>query len=261
MYENKFQQNDEYKAKIDAHRPLSQDILLQLQDSYKIGLTHSSTSTEGNTLDLAETKVVLEDGLTLGGKSMKSHLDALGHSDAIHKLSSLAKNESFTEEDIRDLHHLFYNKIDESNAGQYRKIKVKITGFDIQLPKPEELDSLMKDFVAQLPQLKIDLHPVEYAAMIHVNFVRIHPFIDGNGRTARLLMNLALLQAGYNITIIPPVVRREYITKLNNFDKNNCKDFVNFISEMVLESQTLLIVVLNSQKSTSSKITDWKKKI
>ncbi len=100
-----------------------------------------------------------------------------------------------------------------------------------------KLDSLMKDFVKQIPQLKNDLHPVEYAAMLHAIFVNIHPFIDGNGRVARLLMNLALLQSGYNITIIPPVVRADYIRALQDSNKNNFKPFVNFISEMVLESQ------------------------
>ncbi len=246
MYENKFQQNDEYKAKIDAHRPLSQDILSQIQDYYKIGLTYSSNAIEGNTLDLVETKVVLEDGLTIGGKPMKDHLEALGHASAFQELLSLAKNESITEEDIKNLHHLFYNKIDESNAGQYRKKQVIITGSDVEFPRPTELNSLMKDFVTQIPQMKLDLHPVEYAAMVHVHFVNIHPFIDGNGRVARLLMNLALLQAGYNITIIPPVVRSDYIRALQDSNKKNYKSFVDFISEMVLESQKEYLRLINA---------------
>lgn len=237
MYENRFQQNDEYKAKIDAHRPLSVDILSQIQDYYKIGLTYSSNALEGNTLDLVETKVVLEDGLTIGGKPMKDHLEALGHAEAYKELLKVAQGDTITEENIKTFHHLFYNRIDETNAGQYRKKQVIITGSDVEFPKPETLDTLMKDFVKQIPQLKQDLHPVEFAAMVHAIFVNIHPFIDGNGRVARLLMNLALLQSGYNITIIPPVVRTDYIRTLQDSNRNNFKPFIHFISEMVLESQ------------------------
>jgi len=237
MYENKFAQNDEYKAQIDTFRPLSQDVLSQIQDYYKIGLTYSSNALEGNTLDLAETKVVLEDGLTIGGKPMKDHLEALGHAKAFQELFNLVGENSITEEDIKKLHYLFYNKIDEVNAGQYRKKQVIITGSDVEFPRPEVLDSAMKDFIEQIPQLKKELHPVAYAAMIHIIFVNINPFIDGNGRVARLLMNLALLQEGYNIVIIPPVVRSNYIRALQDSNKKNYEPFINFISEMVLESQ------------------------
>lgn len=237
MYENKFQQNDEYKAKIDAYRPLSEDVLSQIQDYYKIGLTYSSNALEGNTLDLVETKVVLEDGLTIGGKPIKDHLEALGHAEAYKELLNVAKGNTITEENIKKFHYLFYNRIDEANAGQYRKKQVIITGSDVNFPKPDDLDTLMKDFVKRIPQLRADLHPVEYAAMVHAIFVNIHPFIDGNGRVARLLMNLALLQSAYNITIIPPVVRSDYIRALQESNHNIYPPFVNFISEMVLESQ------------------------
>jgi len=237
MYDNKFQQNDEYKARIDAHRPLSTDVLSQIQDYYKIGLTYSSNALEGNTLDLVETKVVLEDGLTIGGKPMKDHLEALGHAEAYKELLIVAQGDTIMEENIKKFHHLFYNKIDEANAGQYRKKQVIITGSDVEFPKPSELDSLMKDFVKRIPLLKQDLHPVEYAAMVHIIFVNIHPFIDGNGRVARLLMNLALLQAGYNTTIIPPIVRSDYIRALQKSNHDIYPPFVNFVSEMVLESQ------------------------
>ena len=95
----------------------------------------------------------------------------------------------------------------------------------------------MQEFISKLPQLKQDLHAVEYAAMVHALFVNIHPFIDGNGRVARLIMNLVLLQGGYNITIIPPVVRADYIRALQDSNHNNYQPFINFVSEMVLEAQ------------------------
>lgn len=237
MYTNRLQEIDELKSKIDSFRPLSFDILKQLQEYYKIGLTYTSNALEGNTLDLAETKVVIEDGLTINGKPMKDHLETLGHADAFNELLELAKSDSITEENIKCLHKLFYTKIDSQNAGCYRKNAVIVTGADINFPLPKELNKEMQNFVESLPELKEKLHPVEYAAMVHALFVNIHPFIDGNGRVARLLMNLALLQTGYNITVIPPVVRADYIRALQDSNHKNFTPFVNFISEMVLEAQ------------------------
>lgn len=237
MYQNRLQEIDELKTKIDSFRPLSEDILKQIQEYYKIGLTYSSNALEGNTLDLAETKVVIEDGLTINGKPMKDHLETLGHASAFNELIELAKSKTISEENIKNLHKIFYAKIDSDNAGNYRQKPVIVTGSDIDFPLPEELDDKMKEFVSKLPQLKKELHAVEYAAMVHALFVNIHPFIDGNGRVARLIMNLALLQNGYNITIIPPVVRADYIRALQDSNHNKFQPFINFISEMVLEAQ------------------------
>ena len=237
MYHNRLQEIDELKSKIDTFRPLPKDILKQIQEYYKIGLTYSSNALEGNTLDLAETKVVIEDGLTINGKPMKDHLETLGHALAFNELLELAKSDTITEENIKNLHKIFYAKIDSDNAGNYRQKPVIVTGADVDFPLPKELDDKMKKFIEKLPQLKEKLHAVEYAAMIHALFVNIHPFIDGNGRVARLIMNLALLQAGYNITIIPPVVRADYIRALQDSNHNNFQPFINFISEMVLEAQ------------------------
>ena len=143
------------------------------------------------------------------------------------------------------MHKLFYEKIDSEKAGKYRTSQVIITGSDVELPKPEELDKKMHEFILQLPKLKAELHPVEYAAMVHIIFVNIHPFADGNGRVARLLMNLALLQSGYNIVVIPPVVRADYISALQETNKGNNTDFINFISEMVLESQKEYLKIIS----------------
>lgn len=236
-YINKINDIDILKAELDSYRPLSADVIKQIQEYYKIGLTYSSNALEGNTLDLVETKVVLEDGLTINGKPMKDHLETLGHAAAFDVLLTFAKQETFTEEDIKTLHRLFYSKIDDTQAGCYRTKQVIVTGADIDFPKPDEIDGKMDNLIKDLAELKQSLHPVEYAAMVHALFVNIHPFIDGNGRVARLLMNLALLQAGYNITIIPPAVRADYIRALQHSNHNDYKPFVNFISEMVHESQ------------------------
>ena len=245
MYRNCFTQNDVYKAKINALRPLSNEALAQIKEYYKVGLTYASNALEGNTLNLAETKVVLEDGLTIGGKPLKDHYETVGHAKAFDKIFELASNATITENDIKLLHKLFYEKIDSEKAGKYRTSQVIITGSDVELPKPDELNQKMQEFIMQLPTLKEKLHPVEYAAMVHIIFVNIHPFLDGNGRVARLLMNLALLQNGYNIVVIPPVVRADYILALQETNKGNNKNFINFISEMVLESQKEYLKIIS----------------
>lgn len=245
MYKNCFVQNDEYKAKINALRPLSNEALVQVKEYYKIGLTYASNALEGNTLSLVETKVVLEDGITIGGKPLKDHYETVGHAKAFDEIINLSKNTTFTENDIKLLHKLFYEKIDNEKAGKYRTSQVIITGSDVELPKPEELDEKMHEFILQLPKLKAELHPVEYAAMVHIIFVNIHPFADGNGRVARLLMNLALLQSGYNIVVIPPVVRADYISAIQKTNNGNNTEFINFISEMVLESQKEYLKIIS----------------
>ena len=155
MYNNRFKDNNEYRTKINEHRPLSEDALRQIKEYYKIGLTYASNAIEGNTLNLAETKVVLEDGITIGGKSLKEHYEAIGHAKAFDKIVELSQNAIFTEEDIKSLHKLFYNQIDEVNAGKYRTSQVIITGSDVELPKPEELNAKMAEFVNLLPHLML----------------------------------------------------------------------------------------------------------
>lgn len=249
MYENKIKLIDEYKQQIDSFRPLSTDALAQLKAYYKVSLTYTSNALEGNSLTLTETKIIIEDGITIGGKPMKEHLEVIGHSDAYDLLYDLATSKDITEKEILQLHHLFYKNINEKKAGVYRDCNVIITGSEFELPKYAEVPKLMKEFSDNIFKIKEQYHPVEFAARLHEGLVTIHPFVDGNGRAARLLMNLALLQAGYNITIIPPVVRNDYIGALQKAQINNNKEpFVNFISEMVLESQKDYLRLLNALK-------------
>ena len=236
--ENRIKEIDGLKKEIDKHRPLSQKALEQLKGYYRVGLTYSSNALEGNSLTETETKVVIEDGITIGGKPLNDHYEAMGHSEAFTLLYKLAKKKTITEKDILDLHHLFYYRIDETRAGKYRKEKVIITGSSFVPPHPSKIVGMMKKFIAAIPKYRKKCHPVEFAALLHKELVTIHPFTDGNGRTARLLMNLALLQTGYTITIIPPVVRSEYINAIKKA-QTGAKDnhpFINFISSMVYES-------------------------
>jgi Fic family protein len=237
-YENKLEQIDSLNKEIQSFRPISKDFLKQIKEYFRIGLTYSSNAIEGNTLTETETKVVLEDGLTIAGKPLKDHYEASGHSEAFDFVYDLAQKKIITEKNILNIHRLFYYRIDEENAGKYRKLPVVITGTDYVPPAPVKVPARMKKFVAKIPAMRKKLHPVVFAAKVHEELVDIHPFVDGNGRTARLLMNLALFQSGYNVTVIPPVVRSDYIAliKRSQTGKKDDTDFVNFISCMVYES-------------------------
>jgi len=236
VYESCLAKIDLLKVEIDKIRPLSPEILKQLKEYFRIGLTYSSNAVEGNTLTESETKVVIEDGITIAGKPVKDHMEAIGHSDAFDEIYDLAKQEGFTEQDILRLHHLFYHRINEKEAGNYRKTGVIITGTVYIPPKAERVPMDMKKFIKELPAYRKKLHPVEFAAHVHLELVNIHPFVDGNGRVARLLMNLALLQEGYPIAIISPVVRADYISSLVKANKGDRKPFFNFISSMACET-------------------------
>lgn len=245
-YENRLKEVDKLQEEINRYRPLNRNALKQLKEYFRIGLTYSSNAIEGNSLTETETKIVLEDGITIGGKPLKDHYEAVGHSEAFDLLYRLAKNKEITEKDILRLHKLFYHRIDENNAGRYRKQAVIITGSTLVPPAPHELKPMMQEFAAGIPGLIKKSHPVEFAALLHIRLATIHPFVDGNGRAARLVMNLALLQEGYPITIIPPVLRNDYIEALKTSNKGNDKPFINFISCMVYESQRDYLRLLRS---------------
>ena len=228
---------DGIKTEIDNIRPLSDSLLKQLKEYYRIGLTYSSNALEGNSLTESETKVVLEDGITIGGKPLVDTLEAMGHSEAYDFMLALTSKSSFDEDDLRKLHRFFYYHIDESNAGKYRKEKVIITGTSFIPPLPNKIALEMSTFIKEFRTALKNSHPVLAASFIHREFVRIHPFVDGNGRTARLLMNLVLFNKGYSITIIPPILRSEYINCLIiGHETTHYEKFDLFIAERVFES-------------------------
>ncbi len=233
---NILEEIDNLKRNINNFRPFNKNLLKQIKEYYRIGLTYSSNALEGNSLTETETKIVLEEGITIGGKPLKDHFETIGHSEAFNFMYTLLKKKNITENDIRSLHRFFYYRIDNKNAGIYRKVTAYITGSKFPLPKPENIPELMSELTIKLNDLKKQLHPVDFSAIAHKEFVFIHPFIDGNGRIARLLMNLLLLQEGYTIVIIPPVVRAEYIQFLEKAHTNDMP-FREFIARMVLETQ------------------------
>jgi Fic family protein len=238
-----FEQIDQNKARIDMLRPMQNSLLQQVRNYYKIGLTYSSNALEGNSLTETETKILLEDGLTVGGKPIRDYYEATGHAKAYDYIYTLMQGAEIGEAQIKTIHRLFYSLIDEAQAGQYRQSKVIISGSKYSLPPPESLEPLMHGFSLWLSSQEKLLHPVEFAAKAHKEFVFIHPFIDGNGRVARLLMNLCLIRQGYTMAIIPPVLRGEYIALLEKAHEDDTA-FVKFIAEQVEETQKDLLRML-----------------
>lgn len=233
---NIYTQIDQLQKRIKAHPALNTNLLAQIKEYYRIGLTYSSNALEGNSLTETETKIVLEDGITIGGKRLVEHFEAIGHSDAYEYLYTLAKKTEVTTDDLLRLHHLFYFRIDEKNAGVYRTTRAFITGSKYTVPQPNEIPDLMDQLAISIQKLRKEKHPVHAAALAHKEFVFIHPFVDGNGRVARLLMNLILLQEGYEIAIIPPIIRNEYIQALERAHTDDT-NFCTLIAHMEKETQ------------------------
>lgn len=227
---------DELKKVINNKRVLNEAEQEDLKKYFAISLTYSSNALEGNSLTISETKVILEDGISIGGKPLKDILEAVGHKKAYDFMYSLIKEKNISEENIKQLHKLFYQGIDEKNAGVYRQQRVFISGSEYNVASHDEIEPLMEEMLVSLNERRRIIHPVVFAAELHQTFVYIHPFVDGNGRVARLLMNMALLQDGYPIVVIPPICRSEYISALEKGHKTP-NLFMQFIMERVMEAQ------------------------
>ena len=237
---------DDLKAAIDVVRPFEGHMLKQIKAYYRIGLTWTSNALEGNSLTEIETKILLEDGLTIGGKPLRDTFEALGHSLAYDYMFSLLGERRISVEDIKSLHHLFFKGINESYAGVWRDESIVVTGTDYKFPAPPELDGLMTDLGRWIETERDGMHPVRYAAMLHLKFVTIHPYIDGNGRVARLLMNTALIQDGYMLAVVPPILRLEYMSAIREYQlKGSGDQFCDFIAERVLETEKDMMRLLH----------------
>ncbi|VAW36737.1 Fic domain protein, MA2133 type [hydrothermal vent metagenome] len=198
-----YEQLTDLKKCIDSFRPLNQSQLKNLQESFDTEYTYESNRIEGNTLSLMETDLVINKGITVSGKTMQEHQEAINHKEAVLLIRELAQNnQKLNETTLLKIHAIILHNIDPENAGFYRRDRVRIQGSNHVCPNPIKVPNLMYDLFDFYAESKDTMHPVELAANIHEKLVSIHPFIDGNGRTARLIINLILLQNGYPITII-----------------------------------------------------------
>ncbi len=233
---------DSLKQILDSSRPLLNETIVNAID---IEYTYESNRIEGNTLTLRETDIVINKGLTIGGKSMREHLEANNHYEAILYIRDLIKKDTLISENlIKAIHAIILRGIDRDNAGKYRTLPVSISGSRHLPPQPWQVPKLMENLSHWIQDEAETLHPVVVAAELHERIATIHPFIDGNGRTARLLMNLALLQNGYPIANIAGDAesRLIYYNALEkcNIDEDKT-DFLLLIASYVFTSLTTLV--------------------
>jgi Fic family protein len=237
LSEDYFKEVDSKLLKLNNRRPLPRETLESLEKSNILDWTYNSNAIEGNTLTLRETKVVLE-GITIGGKSIKEHLEVTNHKAAILFLENIIdENNDLSELNIKNIHSLIFKEIDSDNAGKYRTRNVVISGAS-QKPTdyinvPEKMEKLIYEYKGWSKY-----HPLIRSALLHGEFVFIHPFIDGNGRTARLLMNFEAMRSGYLPIIIKADVRSKYYDALDK--AMTTRDYTDFIKIIVEEENKIL---------------------
>jgi Fic family protein len=246
------------KQELDKFRPLPAALLKNLEDWFTVELTYTSNAIEGNTLTRRETAVVIEKGITIGGKSIKEHLEATNHAQALELIYSLIKKKpsKLLLSDVLDIHRIILKSIDDENAGHFRNVPVRISGSTVVMPNYRKVPELMAEFHTWLITHH-DTHPVAFAGEAHYRLVTIHPFVDGNGRTARLLMNLILMMHGYPPAIIRKRDRLVYIGALEKAQLGGSKhDYENIIGNAADRSLNIYLKAAAGESSFSGLDTD-----
>lgn len=222
----------EKKTKYEQNKDkISSVTLASYEKDFELRFTHNSTAIEGNTLTLMETKVILEDGVSIGGKELREIYEVINHKKAYGYVKKcIAENKPLTENIVKDLHAILTENI--IVGGIYRNQEVRISGAGFTPPIGNEMYMQIKGFYEELSN-KSDLNPIELAAWTHAEFVRIHPFIDGNGRTSRLLMNYQLLSQGYLPVSIAKEARLDYYNALEQYAvKGDLQAFAEFVADL-----------------------------
>lgn len=233
---------NELRSKLDNHT---------ITEALEIEFTYESNRIEGNTLTLRETAMVINEGITIGGKALREHLEAINHKEAILLVEDIvAQQIAFSEYILKQIHALILHGIDRENAGIYRRVPVMIIGSQHIPPQPYLLQPLMEDYFIFYEENKETLHPIILAAEMHERLVTIHPFIDGNGRTSRLIMNLLLLQNGFPLAILKGDYdsRMKYYNALENVQTQKDKTiFFALIIETVINNLKRYIYLLSNK--------------
>jgi Fic family protein/DNA-binding XRE family transcriptional regulator len=224
---------DILKSKLDQFRQFDS---FKIAQALELEYTFESNRIEGNTLTLRETDLVINEGLTISGKSMREHLEAINHVEAIAYIKQLMeRNFPLNERELLSIHNLILRGIIPEDAGRYRRVQIMIKGSSHMPPQPYIVPKEMEDYFIWFEENKNKLHPIVLSAEMHQRLVTIHPFIDGNGRTSRLIMNLILLQNGYVIANI----KGDYETRMNYYQSletsqtsTNKEDFILFVAQI-----------------------------
>jgi cell filamentation protein, protein adenylyltransferase len=237
----------EKKHRLDTLRPLPKDAVKKLLEDIRLRHTYHSDAIEGNTLTLQETKLVLEQGITIGGKPLKDHIEARNDAEAFDFMVQLVqKKEAFSQEIIQQIHDIVTRGL-LKDSGKYRTGNVRIAGSSITPPSYQKIIPLMDDYIRSIKNLPI--HPLKKAAVIHHRLVWIHPFFDGNGRVARLVTNLFFMQQGYPPIVLKQEQRKSYYYVLHQADLGNLSPLTLFLSKAMNEAlQFYLSVFIDEER-------------
>ena len=235
--EETFRRLDSLKEPLRSSQPLSPDQISKLKEHQLLDMTYNSNAIEGNSLSLSETQVILQYGVTISGKSLAEHIEVVNHKNAYELMQKKVEEYEgggfvFSLGDMARIHSLIL--AGNIQAGQYRHDQAAITDSFHRPPRPEKLPRLMMAFMDWYEGPGQNFHPVERAARVHADLVTIHPFIDGNGRTARLLMTMELIGAGFPPACIKADDKTRYVDTLQILQTTgDCRPFVQFIAQNV----------------------------
>ncbi|MHB1664296.1 MAG: Fic family protein [bacterium] len=232
----KLRKIDEFKEEISIYKSKDKNLSSKLKYFYRVSSVYSTNAIEGNTLTESETKVVIEDGITIGGKTVREHLEAVNSAKAYDFIYTLLNLGRITEDNILQIYKLVLSGIDDENAGKYRREAVFISGTEYAPPPYQKVQELMKGFTEKLNKQGNE-HIIIKAADMHAEFESIHPFTDGNGRTGRFILSLELIKNGYPPFIVYPIKRLDYINSLRVYNiKNDIAEIRNFVVENIYET-------------------------
>jgi len=235
----------EKKAVLQNSRPLPNIALLKIREALSIEWTYNSNSIEGNSLTLRETQMVLQEGITIKGKSLREHFEAKNHETALNFLYKLIdENHLLSSKDILSLHELVLRSIEDDFAGRLRNAGVRIAGANFLPPNAQKVSGLLDELIKFVNTNPLGLNDIELATVFHHKFVWIHPFFDGNGRTVRLAMNLLLMRSGFPPAIILKNDRKKYYDALNSANKGNYSKLALLMSQALERTLNIYLQAL-----------------
>lgn len=256
-FQSTFDRLYQKKQDLQASRPLPNIALNKIRESLSIEWTYNSNSIEGNTLSLRETQMVLQEGITIKGKSLREHFETYNHDKAIDYLFSIINdNYVLRSIDILSLHSLVLRSIEEDFAGRLRNGGVRITGANFTPPNANKVSDLLDELIDFINTNPLQLNDIELAAVFHHKLVWIHPFFDGNGRTVRLSMNLLLMRCGFPPAIILKNDRKKYYEALNQANNGNYQKLILLMCQALERSLNIYLNAMPDNNNDFQKISD-----
>ena len=256
-FQSTFERLYQKKQNLQASRPLPNIALNKIRESLSIEWTYNSNSIEGNSLSLRETQMVLQEGITIKGKSLREHFETYNHDKAIDYLFSIINDDYVLRSiDILSLHSLVLRSIEEDFAGRIRNGGVRISGANFVPPNANKVSDLLDELIDFVNTNPLKLNDIELAAIFHHKLVWIHPFFDGNERTVRLGMNLLLMRCGFPPAIILKNDRKKYYEALNQANNGNYQKLMLLMCQALERSLNIYLNAMPDSETDFQKISD-----